>query len=321
MIPQGMTARLSALDGGMSNGIILMGRPDAPNLVDDVIAQAKRAHELGIAQVWLPQQQHYDAIALAALVGAAVPGLGVGTSVVPINPRHPLIIASLAQTAQAAAHGNFSLGLGLGAREIERQAFGTAWPNAITRLREHLTILGSVFNTGGVDFHGSELSASPTWPVEVAGGTPIPVYVAAMDPKALRVAGELADGTLPYLAGPRTIDEFIVPEITKAAAEAGRPAPRIIAAVPVLLSEDVDDARTLAAPQLSFYETIPSYRNVIAREGVGSVVSLAALGPEESVVRQLRRYRDAGATDVVISPLDRSSSADREALWRLTAAL
>jgi F420-dependent oxidoreductase-like protein len=302
-------------------GIILMARTDAPNLVDDVIAQARQAHELGVAQVWLPQQQNYDAIALAALIGAAVPGLGVGTSVVPINPRHPLTVASLAQTAQAATHGNFSLGLGLGARQIERQAFGTAWPNTITRLREHLTILGSVFNTAGVDFHGSELSASPTWPVQVAGGTPLPVYVAAMGPKALRVTAELADGTLPYLAGPRTIDEFIVPTITKAAAEAGRPAPRIIAAVPVLLSEDVEGARTIAEQQLSFYETIPSYRNVIAREGLAGVAHLAAIGPEEHVVRELRRYRDAGATDVVISPLDRSASVDREALWRLTAAL
>lgn len=305
----------------MSSGIILMARPDAANLVDDVIAQAQRAHELGVTQVWLPQQQNYDAITLAALVGAAVPGLGVGTSVVPINPRHPLIVASLAQTAQAAAHGNFSLGLGLGARQVESPAFGTEWPNTITRLREHLTILASVFNTGGVDFHGSELSASPTWPVQVPGGTPIPVYVAAMGPKALRVTGELADGTLPYLAGPRTIGEFIVPEITKAAAGAGRPAPRVIAAVPVLLSDDVEAARSAAAQQLSFYEAIPSYRNVIAREGLASVVELAAIGPEASVARHLRRYRDAGATDIVLSPLDRSGSVDREALWRLTAAL
>ncbi|BCO46846.1 LLM class F420-dependent oxidoreductase [Mycobacterium intracellulare] len=305
----------------MSTGIILTARPDAPNLVDDIIGQARQAHDLGVAQVWLPQQQNYDAIALAAVTAAAVPGLGVGTSVVPINPRHPLIIASLAQTAQAAAHGNFSLGLGLGAREIERQTFGAAWPNTIARLREHLTILGSVFNTAAVDFQGSEFSASPTWPVQVAGGTPVPVYVAAMGPKALQVTGELADGTLPYLAGPRTIGEFIVPTITKAAADAGRPAPQIIAAVPVLLSDDVDGARTIAAERLSLYETIPSYRNVIARESIASIADLAAIGSEEAVLRQLRRYRDAGASDVVISPVDRSASADREALWGLAGAL
>ena len=296
-------------------------RPDALNLVDDVIAQARRAYELGVRQIWLAQQFNHDAIALAGLIGAAVPGLGVGTSVVPINPRHPLIVASLAQTAQAASHGNFRLGLGLGAHEPERQAFGTAWPNTIQRLREHLTILHSIFGSATVDFHGTELSASPAWPVKVAGGTPVPVYVAAMGPKALRVTGELADGTLPYLAGPRTIGEFIAPVINKAAAEAGRPSPRIIAAVPVLVSDNVDAARTIAAEQLSLYETIPSYQKVVAREGVASVTDLAALGPEQSVVSQLRRYLDAGATDVVISPLDRSESVDSEALWRLAASL
>jgi F420-dependent oxidoreductase-like protein len=307
----------------MPTGIIVMASPEASNLVDDVIAQARRAHELGVKQVWLPQQQNYDAISLAALVGATVPGLGVGTSVVPINPRHPLIVASLAQTAQAAAHGNFSLGLGLGARAIERQAFGSDWTNVITRLREHLTILRSVFDTAAVDFQGSEISAGPTWPVQVAGGTPIPIYVAAMGPKALRVTGELADGTLPYLAGPRTIGEFIVPTITMAATEAGRPAPRIIAAVPVLLTEDddIENARDAVAPQLSLYETIPSYRIVIAREGLTSAAELAAIGSEKTVARQLRSYLNSGATDIVISPLDRSGSVDRDALWRLAAGI
>jgi F420-dependent oxidoreductase-like protein len=305
----------------MPTGIVLAATPNAANVVDDVISQARRAYDLGVRQVWLAQRFDHDAIALAALVGAAVPGLGVGTSVVPFNPRHPLIVASLAQTAQAAAHGNFSLGLGLGAHEPERQAFGTPWPNTIQRLREHLTILRSIFDTGAVDFHGDEFTASPAWPVTVAGGTPVPVYVAAMGPKALRLTGELADGTLPYLAGPRTIAEFIEPTIAKAAAEAGRPKPRIIAAVPVLVSDDVDAARATAAEKLSFYATIPSYQKVIAREAVDSITDLAAVGPAESVARQLRSYLDAGATDVVLSPVDPWESTNSEALWAVAASL
>jgi alkanesulfonate monooxygenase SsuD/methylene tetrahydromethanopterin reductase-like flavin-dependent oxidoreductase (luciferase family) len=158
----------------MSTGIVLFADPQAMNRVDDVVAQATRAYDLGVRQVWLSQNNDHDAIALAAVVGAAVPGLGVGTSVVPINPRHPLIVASLAQTAQAASHGNFSLGLGLGGHEPERQAFGMSWPNTITRLREHLTVLRSVFDTGAVDFSGTEITAQPGWPVRVAGGTPVP---------------------------------------------------------------------------------------------------------------------------------------------------
>jgi F420-dependent oxidoreductase-like protein len=304
----------------MPTGIVLSPDPQAVNVVDDVVSQASRAHDLGVRQVWLPQQFDYDAIALAGLVGAAVPGLGVGTFVVPINPRHPLIVASLAQTAQAASHGNFSLGLGLGAHEPERLAFGTAWPNTVGRLREHLTVLRSIVDTGAVDFTGDQISASPAWPVRVAGGTPVPVYVAAMGPKALRVTGELADGTLPYLAGPRTIAEFIEPTVAKAAADAGRPKPKIIAAVPVLVSDDVDAARAFATQRLSFYETIPSYQKVIAREGLASTADLAAIGSAESVRRQLQRYLDAGATDVVLSPLDREDVGAAEEIWAVGAS-
>jgi F420-dependent oxidoreductase-like protein len=305
----------------MPTGVMLIPNPNATNRVDDVVSQARRAYDIGVRQVWLAQQFDHDAIALAALVGAAVPGLGVGTSVVPINPRHPLIVTSLAQTAQAATHGNFSLGLGLGAHALERQAFGIAWPNTISRLREHLTVLRSVFDEGAVDFGGDEYTAKPGWPVAVAGGTPLPLYVAAMGPKALHVTGELADGTLPYLAGPRTLAEFIVPTITKAAADAGRPSPRIIAAVPVLVTDDVDAGRNLAVETLSLYETIPSYQRVIAREGVASVAELAAVGPSGSVAAQLKRYLDAGATDVVLSPVDRSAAADRESVWAAAASL
>jgi F420-dependent oxidoreductase-like protein len=305
----------------MPTGVLLAERTNASNVVDDFVDQARRAHQAGVGQVWLAQRFDHDALALAGLVGAAVPGLGVGTFVVPINPRHPLIVASLAQTAQAASHGNFSLGLGLGAHEPERQAFGTSWPNTIGRLREHLTVLRSIFDDGTVDFHGDELTASPAWPVAVPGGTPIPIYVAAMGPKALQVTGELADGTLPYLAGPRTIEEFIAPTIAKAAAGAGRPNPRVIAAVPVLVTDDVDAGQNFAAEQLGFYATIPSYQKVIARENVDSVAELAAVGSAESVARRLKSYLDAGATDVVLSPLDRSDDADRESLWAVAASL
>lgn len=314
-------ARDTTCDPAIGTGILLFPNPNAINLVDDMVAQASRAHAIGVRRVWLGQQNDHDAIALAGLIGAAVPGLGVGTAVVPINPRHPLIIASLAQTAQAASHGNFSLGIGLGGHSPERQAFATAWHNSITRLREHLTVLRSIFDTGSVDFSGSEISAHPEWSVRVAGGTPVPVYVAAMGPKALQVTGELADGTLPFLAGPRTIAEFIEPTLAKAAADAGRPKPRIIAQVPALVSDDVYAARDFVAEQLSFFETMPSYQKVIAREGVTSTTDLAAVGSAESVRRQVQSYLDAGATDVVLSPLAWRGSAVAEELWAVAATV
>src|ERR1700754_5331393 len=142
----------------MPTGIVLHADPHAVNRVDDVVAQASRAYDRGVRQVWLGQRHDHDAIALAAVVGAAVPGLGVGTSVVPINPRHPLIVASLAQTAQAASHGNFSLGLGLGGHEPERQAFGTSWPDPLGRVREYLSVLRAIFDTRSGGLHGDQYS-------------------------------------------------------------------------------------------------------------------------------------------------------------------
>ena len=134
------------------------------------------------------------------------------------------------------------------------------------------------------------------------------------------MTGELADGTLPYLAGPRTIEDFIVPTIADAASAAGRPAPQIIAAVPVVVSADTDAARNLAVEELAFYETIPSYAKVIAREGADRAADIAAVGPAEAVRAQLQRYRDAGATDLVLSSL-RSDSTDPERLWEVAASL
>ncbi|MDL9935444.1 TIGR03564 family F420-dependent LLM class oxidoreductase, partial [Gordonia sp. ABSL1-1] len=250
----------------MTTGVVLALDPHAPNAVDAAIDQARRAYTVGVRQIWLAQQFDVDSIALAGLIGAAVPGLGVGTSVVPINPRHPLIVASAAQTAQAAAHGNFSLGLGLGSHAIEEQAFGVRWRNPAGRLREHLSVLRSIIDEGTVDYAGDEITARPGWPPVVSGGTPLPVYVAAMGPKALQVTGELADGTLPYLAGPRTIGDFIGPTIRAAAEAAGRPAPQVIAMVPTLVVADVDAGREVAAERLGFYEQFPSYQKVIARE-------------------------------------------------------
>jgi F420-dependent oxidoreductase-like protein len=298
----------------MPTGVVLLPNPQAANLVDDAVAQAKRAFAAGIRQVWLGQLFDVDSLALSALIGAAVPGLGVGTNAIPINPRHPLLVTSLAQTAQAAAHGKFSLGLALGGHEYERRAFGVSQTNIVQRLREHLTVLRAVLDEGSVDFHGSEISAAPEQSVRVPGGTPIPLYVAAMGPKALEVAGELSDGTLPFLAGPRTIAEFIEPTIAKAAADAGRPKPRIITSVPVLVSDDADAARAEAAERLAFYETIPSYQKVIAREEVASAADLAAVGTPEAVARKLSSYRDAGATDLVLSPIRRDDKALQD-IW------
>jgi F420-dependent oxidoreductase-like protein len=305
----------------MPTGVLIAPDRAAASLVDDVLDKARAAHDAGVSQLWLGQQLDYDAISLAAVIGTAIPTVAVGTSVVPINPRHPLIVAAGAQTAQAATHGKFSLGLGLGVSFLEESVFGITTSNTVQRLREFLTVLRAIQEDRTVNFHGSQLTAvDPSMlPVALAGATPFPLYVAAMGPRALRVTGELADGTLPANAGPRTIEGFIAPTIAQAAADAGRPPPRINAIVGVAVTGDVDAARAAAATRLAVYDSIPSYQKVFAREGVSSAIDLAVIGPAEMVSRRLKSYLDAGATDLTLLPLQTEPDQLRR-LYEVAAA-
>ena len=304
----------------MTTGITIRPDPAAANAVDDAVSQAFGASRRGVRQVWFSQRFDVDVLTLAAVVAGAVPGLGVGTAIVPINPRHPLLVASAAQTAQAAAHGHFSLGIGLGGNALEQSAFGIPAGNEIARLREYLSVLRTIREGGDVDFHGQELTARPPLSPVVPGGVPFPIYVAAMGPRALRVAGELADGTLTYLAGPRAIEEFVAPTIIQAAADAGQLPPRIIASIPVAVTANPDAARAEAMTSLHFYDQFPSYQKILAREGVTSAADLAVIGDPDAVIGQLLRYRAAGATDLVLNPFQTTPSALHE-LWAVAAEL
>jgi alkanesulfonate monooxygenase SsuD/methylene tetrahydromethanopterin reductase-like flavin-dependent oxidoreductase (luciferase family) len=142
-----------------------------------------------------------------------------------------------------------------------------------------------------------------------------------MGPQALRAAGELADGTLPYLAGPRTLAALIVPAISEAAAAAGRPAPRIAAGVPASVTVDPEGARAHAFRYLGGNARDPSYQAALEREGISHPADLALVGDEETVAAGLRRYLDAGATDVRVSPAAFATDEERLRTWRLVGEL
>ncbi|WP_284749146.1 TIGR03564 family F420-dependent LLM class oxidoreductase [Amycolatopsis sp. RTGN1] len=284
----------------------------APNLVDELIAQTRQAAEAGLKSVWfsqLPLSQ--DAITVAALAGREVPGIEVGTSVVPTYPRHPLLVASAAQTAQAATGGRFTLGIGLGSKGFLGPVYGVEYPPPIRHLREYLTVLKQVFAGEAVDFEGETITAKTPGPSTVGGD--VPVIVAAMGPQALRVTGELADGTLPFLAGPRALSEQIVPHLG-----GGK---RILAAVPAIVTDDLDAVRALAVEQMGFYAQIPSYQRILEAEGVDHPADLAIIGDEKTVLDGLRRYYDAGATDVLVSQTGIRSSEERRRTWEVISSI
>jgi F420-dependent oxidoreductase-like protein len=290
--------------------------------VDATVALAREARDAGLHSAWFGQSFAYDSPSLAAIVGREVPGLHVGTAAIPIFGRHPLIVSSQAQTAQAATGGRYHLGLALGTPHLTETGFGLPYRRPIALLREFLTALRPLLETGEAHFHGELLTATTPYPAAVPGAQPpVPVLVAAMGPQALRVSGELADGILPFLAGPRALAEHIVPAVTAAAEAAGRPAPRIVALVPGAVTSDAERVRRDAAEALALYERIPSYQRSLELSGVDRAADLAVLGDEETVAAEVRRYREAGATEVVFTATDLSGEDDRRRTWKLLGEL
>ncbi|WP_109529785.1 MULTISPECIES: TIGR03564 family F420-dependent LLM class oxidoreductase [Nocardia] len=292
------------------------------NAVDAAVALTREAAEAGVRSVWFGQTFSTDAITLAGIAGREVPEVEVGTSAVPISARHPLLIAGQTQTAGAATRGRFTLGLGLGASALAAQAFGISGDRVITRLREFLTPLRSVIETGAADFHGDTLTAVTPMPAAVAGARPpAQILVAAMGPQALRVTGELADGTLPFLVGPGALADHIVAPLTRAAERAGRPRPRVVALVAGVVTSDIRTARAAAEAATAFYDGIPSYRRTVELSGAARASELVVIGDEESVATRVAEYFDAGATDVVFTQTDLTTAADRSRTWRLLGDL
>ncbi|MFG2813122.1 LLM class F420-dependent oxidoreductase [Streptomyces sp. NPDC048410] len=305
----------------MTVGAVL-NTPGAVNQVDASVLQAREAAAAGLRSVWFGQTFGADSPQLAAIVGRAVPGLQVGTSAIPVFGRHPLLVSSQAQTAQAATHGRYHLGLALGTKLLTEGGFGLPFERPIARLREFITALRQLTETGNADFHGELLTAVTPIPARVPGAEDgVPVLVAAMGPQALKVSGELADGILPYLAGPRALERDIVPAVTAAAEAAGRPAPRIVALVPGVVTDDADAVREKATEQLAFYEQIPSYARVIERSGARRASDVAVIGDERTVAAEVRRYRDAGATEVVFASTEIAGGEARLRTWALLGEL
>ncbi|WP_158884251.1 LLM class F420-dependent oxidoreductase [Amycolatopsis anabasis] len=308
----------------MTIGVAILPSADGStygNAVDEVVGKARQAAEAGLKTVWTGQLFHFDSVALVGHVGREVPEIQVGTSAVPIFGRHPILLAAQAQTAQAATHGRFTLGVGLGARAFVEPVFGVPFERPAKHLAEFLAALRSLFTEGSVDLQGETLTARSPLPTALPGATPPPLLVAAMGPQALRVTGELADGTLPFLAGPKALGEHIVPALTKAAEHAGRPRPRVVAAIPAVVTDDVEAAREKAAEQTAFYDQIPSYQRILGLEGASRAAELVEIGNEEAVAAGIRRYFDAGATEVILTQTGLAGPEAELRTWKLGGEL
>jgi 5,10-methylenetetrahydromethanopterin reductase len=261
----------------------------------ELLAQMRSAEEAGFQSVWIPNIFGMDALCLAALAGRETSRIELGTAVLPTHSRHPFYAAQQAATAQAACDGRFVLGLGPSHKVVIENMLGLSFDKPARHVREYVTVVKELLEKGETHFEGETLRVNATLAVEC--GSPPPVLIGALGPLMRRIAGGLCDGTITWMTGPRTLAGKVVPGVRAAAEAAGRPAPRIVAGTPVVLTDDPTGARETAGRAFALYGGLPSYRAMLDEEGVEGPADLALIGDEKALEADIRRLAEAGVTD------------------------
>lgn len=290
--------------------------------VDKAVEQVVEAEADGIHSVWFSSNAAGDPLVAMAFAGRATERIELGTAVLQTFPCHPVLMANRVAAVVGAAGRGITLGVGPSHAPVIEGTYGLDNAHAGRHTEEYLAILTPLLEGRAVDFAGEDLAATTQAP-DLAH--PVSLLLSALAPRLLRVAGEQSDGTVLWLANTTAVASHVVPRITAAAERAGRPAPRVIAGLPLAVHDDEAEARATAARQFGFYDKLPNYRRIMDIGGVTDPASAAIVGDEASVRAQVEALFEAGATDVWAAPFmvgeDRDASRQRtRALLRELAA-
>lgn len=270
--------------------------PYAIGSLDVIVDGIRRADADGFPTVWTHQAFGPDPFVAMAVAAGEAPRIEIGTALVPAVLRHPQALAAEALTAQAATGGRLTLGIGMSHPHVVEGRLGMSYERPAEYMREYLEALLPLLRGEPADVRGRRVTMIGG--LDVGDIKPPPVLLGALAPHMLKLAGRLADGTITAAAGPRGLAEHIVPSITKAAADAGRPPPRIVATVVVCITDDPDAARRRIAATSKPYASFPVFKAMLEREGVASQVDVGIVGDEAYARAKAQRLIDAGATDV-----------------------
>jgi 5,10-methylenetetrahydromethanopterin reductase len=283
--------------------------PAGPGALTALRDQLQQAADDGFASAWMSNIFGVDALTALAVAGSQVPGIELGTAVVPTYPRHPAVLAQQALTVSLALGGRLALGIGLSHRIVIEDMYGYSFERPARHMSEYLSILLPLLDGEQAAFEGETMRASIGLSVPRPGR--VPVLLAAMAPAMLKLAGQRADGTILWMTGPATVRDYIAPAITQAAETAGRPAPRVVCILPVCVTDDPGQARARAAEVFAIYGQLPSYRAMLDREGAAGPADIAIAGDEDTVSAQIMALADAGVTDFVALEFARGEEHQR----------
>ncbi|MFN8456196.1 MAG: TIGR03564 family F420-dependent LLM class oxidoreductase [Anaerolineae bacterium] len=296
---------------------------DNTQTLDGQLQQIVQAEQDGFDSCWSLHflQAAFDSLTLIALAGQRTERIEMGTAVIPVYAFHPVALARNALTAQVACNGRLTLGLGASHRPAVENVLGLSHDHPARHMREFLAVLLALVRQGQVDFSGEVFRVKSTF--RSVDAPTFPVMIAALAPAMLKLAGEVADGTITWMAGPKTLETHIVPRLQEAAAAAGRGPLRVCAALPVCVTNDVNETRARAGQQFYNYGQMANYRRLLDIEGVAGPGDIAIVGSEAEVEQQLRHLAAIGVTDfaAIIFPGEDDMAASKARTWELLKKL
>ena len=290
--------------------------------VAGVMANIDRVDKAGIPAVWLTTGgAGLDGLTLFAAAAERFKNITFGTSIVPTFPRHPIVMAQQVQVLAQLAPGRFRLGVGPSHGPTMHSMFGADFRQPLGHLKEYVQILKSLLQTGSVDFDGKYYQAHAS----IAAPVDVPVMASALRSGSFEACGAEADGAISWVCPAAYLEKVALPAIIKGAESVGRPAPPLIAHVPVCVHDDPDEIRVAVQQQLANYPRLPFYQRMFAAAGfpeaaeetwsdamiAGTVLS----GSAASVKAGLQGLLDMGAAEVLVSVVsagdDQDASIDR----------
>src|SRR6266700_3566270 len=218
----------------------------------------QEAERLGFDSMWSAEAYGSDAVTLLTWYAAHTTTIGAGTAVMQMPAPTPAATAMTAITLDHLTHGRFRLGLGTTGPQVSEGWHGVPFGKPLQRTREYVEIVRAILaREKPVEFHGEyyEIPASggtglgkPLKTIVHPYRSRIPIYLAAIGPKNVALAAEIADGWLPMLVVPERFDDAFGPSLAGA-----REGFEIAAGVTVLVGDDVESLRDAIKPHIALY--------------------------------------------------------------------
>ncbi len=329
---------------------------------EDLLELVQEADRLGYASVWVAEAYGSDSPTVLAWLAAQTEHIGLGAGVMQIPARTPAMTAMTAATLDTLSGGRFLLGLGVSGPQVSEGWHGVRFARPLGRTREYVEIVRAALRREPVQYDGDHFTLPlPDGPGKALRLTihpprpDLPIYLAAVGPKNLALAGEIADGWLAIFFSPENSAEHLA-AVRDARAAAGKGSPEdpmagfdTVATVPVVVSDDLEAARAAVAPYTALYiggmgSREQNFYNRLARsmgfdEAADTIQDLylagrprdaaaavpfeladatALLGPPERIAERAGRYADAGVTTLSVAPYARTTE-ERLATLRLMA--